>query len=142
MNQRLPRATANANIMRNRTEVTRGNFRSSSHTAPAGLDISRASRRFFLRSDDEVDISVPPSARVGPSRGVNMPLVMMLFDRVSDHLIVMAIVQPRVFSILRWLLSPAAFRRITRRLCVNVLHYYKDAKERGFCLSQNGHGPV
>ena len=96
MNQRLPRATANANIMRNRNEVTRGNCRSSSHTAPAGLDISRASRKFFLRSNDEVDVSVPPSARVGPSRGVNMPLVMMLFDRVLALLIVVASAQTQM----------------------------------------------
>src|SRR5262245_19128941 len=42
MNQRLPRAIADTNIVRKRTEVTRDSFCFSSHNAPVGLDISRA----------------------------------------------------------------------------------------------------
>jgi hypothetical protein len=63
MNQRLPRAIADAYIAPKRTEVIRGSFLSSSHSAPAGLDTSRASRKLFLRPNDEVYISVPNAER-------------------------------------------------------------------------------
>src|SRR5215813_7038170 len=48
MNRRLPRAVADTNIARKRTEVILDSFRFSSHCAPAGLDILRASRMISL----------------------------------------------------------------------------------------------
>src|SRR5215813_4743813 len=63
----LPRAIADTNIVRKQTEVTRDSFCFSSHSAPAGLDISRANRMFFPQPSVEADISSYSFAPV-PSR--------------------------------------------------------------------------
>jgi hypothetical protein len=66
MNPRRLRAAVGANRVRKRIEVGRDSSRSSSHSAPADLDISRAGRKFFLRTGGRTDIIVSPYVTVLP----------------------------------------------------------------------------